>query len=504
MGTPLLEPVNIGFAELHMSTLVPMLIAIGGGLLILVLDLMKDKLDKSLYVMFTILILLVDLGSVLGLEYQNGFFDVLLIDGLSILAQVAILVGSMLFIPLALTSKRFHEYTYPEFFALFLFMIAGFQFMVSSDNLILIFIGLETSSLSLYTLIALHNRANSFEASVKYFTMGALSAGFFAMGSAILYGLSGSLELNQISVALQSRMDEARVILLILGGASMLLVAFAFKLSLFPFHTWAPDVYEGASSPLAGFMSVVPKLAAFVVSMRIFEMFIVLNIDGVKEIIIALSVITMTIANIMALVQEDVKRMLAYSSISHAGFVMAAIALATLKSNSAIFLYYGLFMFTNLGAFAMLWVSRHKDKIHHARFDHPYEKFAGMIKIMPVGAVIMALFMLSLAGVPPFSVFWGKIYIMSASVDSGYLWLAIVMGINSAISAYYYLKLIVYMFLKEPTGMVTEEITYYNVSKPLLVVLGLAVFVTVGSMFYVDPLLETITEMIKQSGIGFN
>ena len=504
MGTPLLEPVNIGFAELHMATLMPMLIAIGGGLLILVLDLFKDKLDKSLYVMLTILILLVDLGAVLGLEYQNGFFDVLLIDGVAILSQVIILVASMLFIPLALTSKRFHEYSYPEFFALFLFMIAGFQFMVSSDNLILIFIGLETASLALYTLIALHNRANSFEAAVKYFTMGAMAAGFFSMGSAVLYGLSGSLELNQIAVVLQSRLDEAGIMFLILGGAGLLLVAFAFKLSLFPFHTWAPDVYEGASSPLAGYMSVVPKLAAFVVSMRIFEMFIALNIEWVQYAILALSVITMTLANVMALVQEDVKRMLAYSSISHAGFVMVAVALATVKANSGIFLYYGLFMFTNLGAFAMLWVSRHKDRVHHTRYDHPYEKFSGMIKIMPMGAVVMALFMLSLAGVPPFSVFWGKIYLMSAAVDSGYMWLAVVMGLNSAIAAYYYLKLVVYMFLKEPTGMVNEETTYYNVSKPLLTILGLAVFVTVGSMFYVDPLLETITEMIKQSGIGFN
>ena len=500
----MLEPVNISFAELHMATLMPMLIAIGGGLIILTIDLIKENLDKSLYVMLSILILLVDLGAILGLEYQKGFFEVILIDGVAILSQIIILVASMLFIPLALTSKRFHEYSYPEFFALFMFMIAGFQFMVSSDNLILIFIGLETASLSLYTLIALHNRHNSFEAAVKYFTMGALAAGFFSMGAAVLYGISGSLELNQIAEVMQSRMDEAGMMFLILGGAGLLLVAFAFKLSLFPFHTWAPDVYEGASAPLAGYMSVVPKVAAFVVSMRIFEMFIELHVDWIQTVILVMAVITMTLANIMALVQEDVKRMLAYSSISHAGFVMTAIAIATTQANSAIFLYYGLFMFTNLGAFAMLWVSRHKHRIHNARYDHPYEKFSGMIKIMPMGAIVMGLFMLSLAGVPPFSIFWGKIYLMSAAVNAGYVWLAVVMGLNSAIAAFYYLKLIVYMFLKEPTALVTEETTYYNVSKPLLTILGFAVFVTVGSMFYVDPLLETITEMIKQSGIGFN
>jgi len=503
----MLEPVNISFEALNLATLMPMLIAIGGGLIILIIDLAKDNLHKSLYVMLTILILLVDLGATMGLNYgvnERGFFNVLLIDGVAIVSQVLILVASMLFIPLSLTSKRFHEYSYPEFFALFLFMIAGFQFMVSSDNLILIFVGLETASLALYTLIALHNRANSFEAAVKYFTMGALAAGFFTMGSAVLYGVSGSLELGQIATAIADRINEPGITILLLGGAGLLLAAFAFKLSLFPFHTWAPDVYEGASAPLAGYMSVVPKVAAFVVSMRIFEMFIDLQIHWVQTMIISLAVITMTIANLMALVQEDVKRMLAYSSISHAGFVMVAIALATTKSNTGIFLYYGLFMFTNLGAFAMLWVSRHKHRVHHARYDHPYEKFSGMIKIMPMSAIVMALFMLSLAGVPPFSVFWGKIYLMSATVDAGYVWLAIVMGLNSAIAAYYYLKLIVYMFLKEPAIESNAETVYYNVSKPLLTILGFAVFITVASIFYVNPLIEYITEMIKISGIGFN
>ena len=497
----MLEPVNISLEALNLATLSPMLIAIAGGLIILTIDLFKENLHKSLYVMLTLLIILIDLGAILGLNInERGFFDVMLIDGIAIITQILILVASMLFIPLALTSKRFHEYSYPEFFALFLFMLAGLQFMVSSDNLILIFIGLETSSLSLYTLIALHNRHNSFEAAVKYFTMGALAAGLFTMGSAILYGISGSLELYQIADAVQARMAEPGIMALIITGVAFLLASFSFKLSLFPFHTWAPDVYEGASAPLAGYMSIVPKVTAVVVSMRIFEMLIHLGVEWVQTAILILSVLTMTLANIMALVQEDVKRMLAYSSISHAGFIMAAIAIATTKANASVFLYYGLFMFTNLGAFTMLWVSRHKHNIHHARYDHPYEKFAGMIKVMPMGAVVMALFMLSLAGVPPFSVFWGKIYIMSSAVDVGMIWLALIMGINSAISAYYYLKLIVYMFLREPGAEVKEKVVYYNVSKPLMTILGITVFVTIGSMFYVDPLVEYITEMVKVSG----
>ncbi len=495
----MLEPISVSLASLNLGTLSPMLITIVGGLIILLIDLIKGDLHKSLYVMFTILILFVAVGSVLGLNVnERGFFDVILIDGISIISQLLVLLTSMLFIPLALTSKRFHEYSYPEYFALFLFMIAGFQFMVASDNLILIFVGIETASLSLYTLIALHNRDDSYEAAVKYFTMGAMAAGFYAMGSAVIYALTGSVELYQIANVLQSRTAESGVMIAILGGAVLLLAAFAFKLSLFPFHTWTPDVYEGASAPLAGYMSVVPKLAAFVVAMRIFGMYIDLDVEWVRNAILALAVLTMTLANMMALAQEDVKRMLAYSSISHAGFIMAALALDTTKGNTAIFLYYALFMFTNLGAFTMLWISRHKNKVYHSRYDHPFAKFAGFVKIMPLGAVIMAIFMLSLAGVPPFSVFWGKIYIMSAAVDAGYIWLAVVMGLNSAIAAYYYLKLVVYMFLKSPNE--NDGTVVYNLTKPLMTIVGIAAAITVGSVFIVQPLISYFFYMVSASG----
>jgi NADH-quinone oxidoreductase subunit N len=377
-------------------------------------------------------------------------------------------------------------------------MIAGFQFMVTSDNLILVFVGIETASLSLYTLIALHNRSNSYEAAVKYFTMGALAAAFYAMGSAVIYALTGSVELYKVAEVLATRLNETGLMIAIFGASMLLLVAFAFKLSLFPFHTWAPDVYEGASAPLAGYMSVVPKIAAFVVAIRIFGMYIDLGVEWVRIVLLVISVVTMTLANIMALVQNDVKRMLAYSSISHAGFIMSALALDTTEGTTAIFLYYSLFMFTNLGAFSMLWISRHKNRRFDERYDHPYEKFSGFIKIMPMGAVVMGLFMLSLAGVPPFSIFWGKIYVMQAAVNAGYVWLAIIMGLNSAIAAYYYLKLIVYMFLKDPEKDV--DTIYYNLSKPLMAVIGLATIATVAAIFYIQPLISYLYYMISASG----
>ena len=486
------------FASLNFITIVPMLIAIAGALTILCIDLFTKNTSRSFYTILSVLFVFIDLGAVIWYQGgSRGFFDVMLVDGIAILSQAIILVASALFIPLSLASKRYHEYSYPEYYALFLFMVAGFQFMVSTDNLILIFIGLETASLALYTIIAMHNRQSSFEAAIKYFTMGAFASGFFAFGSLMLYATTGSVEIYKIAEVLV--MNNFEPYLLVMLGVIFILTALGFKVSLVPFHTWTPDVYEGASAVLAGYMSIVPKIAGFIVAMRFFEFFINSGVYWVEQLLYIAVIVTMTLPNLLALVQEDVKRMLAYSSISHAGFVLAAIMIGTTQSNSALFLYWIMFLFTNLGSFTMLWVSRHKQQRFHDRFDHPYSKFSGMVKIMPVGAVLMAVFMLSLAGVPPFAVFWGKLYIMSAAVNSGYIVLALIMAINSAISAYYYLKLIVYMFLKEPTN---NDGTVYmkNASTSLKTIIGVSAAITILSVFMVGPLLETITGFVEMSG----
>lgn len=495
----MLEPISVSFESLNFATLTPMLVAITGALIILCIDLFTKNTSRSFYTMVSVLFVMIDLGTLFNYSGEmRGFFDLMLVDGISILSQAIILIASALFIPLALTSKRYHEYTYPEYYALFLFMIAGFQFMVSSDNLILIFVGLETASLALYTLIALHNRTTAFEAAIKYFTMGAMAAGFFAMGSMILYGATGTVEIAKMSEVLVARGFEPSLFIFL--GVGFILAALGFKVSIVPFHTWTPDVYEGASAVLAGFMSIVPKIAGFIVLIRFFEVFVDSNVAWIETLLYIAVVATMTIPNILALVQEDVKRMLAYSSISHAGFALAAVLIGTTQAHSSLFLYWVLFLFTNLGSFTMLWVSRHKSQIFHDRFDHPYSKFSGMVYIMPVGAVLMAIFMLSLAGVPPFAVFWGKMYLMSASVNAGYIVLALLMGLNSAISAYYYLRLIVYMFLREPTEQSAGTMYMRNASNSLKTIIGFSAVLTVMAVIYVGPLLELINRYVEFSG----
>ena len=368
--------------------------------------------------------------------------------------------------------------------------------MVASDNLILIFVGLETASMSLYTLIAMHNRDKSTEAAIKYFTMGALAASFFAFGSMVFYYLTGSVELGQISASLVSTNFENMPLVLV--GVVFMIGALGFKLSLVPFHIWAPDVYEGSSSAMAGYMSIVPKIATFIVALRFFEIFLASNIVWVEYILYAIVVITMTLPNMIALVQTDVKRMLAYSSISHAGFVMGAVLIGTTQATQGLFLYWSLFLFTNLGAFALLWINRTKNE-HGFESDHPFEKFRGFVKTSPMFASIMALFMLSLAGVPPFSLFWGKMYLLGAAVNADYIVLALIMAINSGIAIYYYLKLIVYMFMH---NAISDDriVPMGNANNTLRTVIGISAFITIGSIFFIDPLLEMISYYVQISG----
>jgi len=493
----MITPISINIAELNIPSLLPMMIAVVGALVILCIDLATKNLHKSLYVMLSILVLVIDLGAVIGYSGSTrGFFDMMLMDGISLMTQVIIIVASALFIFLTLSNQKFHEYKYPEYFALYLFMTAGFQFMVASDSLILIFVGLETASMALYTLIAMHNKDKSTEAAIKYFTMGAAAAAFFAFGSMIFYGLTGSVELGKISAVLVAS-DFANYPL-ILVGVVFILGGIGFKLSLVPFHTWAPDVYEGSNAALAGYMSIVPKIATFVVALRFFEIFVSVENSWIEMILYIVVVTTMTIPNMAALLQKDVKRMLAYSSISHAGFVMGAILVGTSQATEALFLYWILFSFANLGAFGMLWLNKNNSEDNY-KSDYPFERFSGLVKIAPLSAFMMGLFMLTLAGIPPFSVFWGKMFLLSATVNGGYILLAFIMALNSAIAVYYYLKLIVYMFLKEPNRD-SNVLFMQNSNKILQTVLSIAVFFTVTAIFYIEPLLEWISMFVEISG----
>lgn len=484
----MLESLNISLESLNFFSIFPMLLAIIGALVILIIDLCLKSSNRQLYAMLTLLVLCLDFGSIIFLTNdgaQRGFFGLILNDGLALLGQLIILMAAIVFVPLTLGYRKFYEFQYPEYYVLFLLLCAGFQFMVSSDHLIVIFLGLETASLALYTLIALHNRSKALEATIKYFTMGALSAGCFAFGSMLLYAASGHLDLVGMREVLGGQQPSS----LVLGGIVFFIASIGFKASLVPFHVWMPDVYEGANAFLAGFVSIVPKIAVLVVAIRIFSFF--MDIAWVHYVFYCLVILTMTLPNLVALVQKDVKRMLAYSSISHAGFAFSGILIGGIEAYSALFMYWILFLFANLGIFSMLWITHTREQSQDGNCYYSYERYSGLVHLSPLAAVVVGLFMLALAGIPPFSVFWGKLYLMSVAIHNGYLFLVIIMALNSVIAMYYYLKPIVYMFLKEPLSK-QENLSLQDTAMPLKVIIGIAVIVVCLSALFVDGLLLNV------------
>ncbi|MDR3347978.1 MAG: NADH-quinone oxidoreductase subunit NuoN [Helicobacteraceae bacterium] len=479
-------------------SLSPILALLIGGIAILAIDLFVKNAGRGIFIVLAIVSLLIAIGLLFFAQISDrAFFDMLLVDGLAKASLWVILGASLLFIPLAFTGMRFLEYQFAEFYALFLFMVAGFAAMVSSDNLIMILLGLETASLALYTLISMHRRDKALEAAIKYFTMGALAAGLFAFGVMLLYATTGAVSIGEIEAAMVANRFENLPIALV--ASAFIIAGLGFKLSVVPFHTWTPDVYEGSSAPMAGYMSIVPKIAGFAVAIRLFDFLVQTPDQIVYGLLYCAAVATMTIGNLLALVQDGVKRMLAYSSISHAGFVMTALVIGTSEGHTALFLYWILFLFTNLGAFAMLWLSRHPSKVWDIRYDHPYTKFAGMVRLSPMGAIIMAIFMLSLAGIPPFALFFGKVYMISEVLRSDHLYLALIMLANSAIAVYYYLKLIVYMFLRDSADN-DGTIYYQNGTAALKVVLGIAAAFVTLSFLWIEPITSVLGAALSASG----
>lgn len=499
----MIEPISISLESLNLSTLAPMIVLIIGALGILLTDLFNKDKHKSLYVILVALFLIFDLFTLITFNSdERGMFDLMLVDGIAILSQGIIIVASILFVFLGLSKLRFQEYRYAEYFALYLFVVAGFQFMVSTDSLILIFVALETSSLALYTMIAMHNRMSSIEAAVKYFTMGALAAAFFVFGAMFFYLVTGSLELSVIAQVLTqesylSQQNFSNYILVLVGFVFMF-SALGFKLSLFPFHSWVPDVYEGSTSAMAGFLSVVPKMAGFVVALRFFEIFIQADDLIIQTMLYITVVLTMTIPNLIALQQTDIKRMLAYSSVSNAGMAMSAIIIGTHQATTALFLYWILFTATNFGAFGMLWLNRGKE---YDDYESPYsfKKFSGLAQISPFTASILGMFLFALTGLPPFGLFWAKMYLISSALNVGEILLAILIVINSIIASYYYLRPISYMFLRNPEATTNTKFMQ-NASNPMKAAVAVVVVITLISIFLVEPLLNLISFYVSSAG----
>ncbi|PSM52172.1 NADH:quinone oxidoreductase I, membrane subunit N [Campylobacter blaseri] len=488
----MLNRIIFDIQALNLSSIAPMILLIFFALGILCISMVKKELSNRFYLSLTIVGLILNFITISSpLANFRGMFNIVLMDGIAVFSIILIIATSIFFMALKFEDNYSSETSKPEFYSLFLFMLVGYEFMVSSDNLILIIIGLELSSLALYTLIALKNTKYSVEAALKYFVMGSVGSGFFIFGCAILYLVTGSVEMHTIYSAISEAKMKSNLTLY--AGTIFIVVAIGFKVSLVPFHTWLPDVYEGASTPLAAYISIVPKIAAFVIGLRIFDSFLLAGIDWISNVLYIIIVLTMTLANITALVQKSVKRMLAFSSISNAGFAMAAILVGTTQATMSLFLYWIMFAIANLGAFSVVWVM---ENVNNEKSKVKFENFSGLIKEQPLLALIMAIFMFSLAGIPPFSLFWGKIYIIGSILSVEYNILAVIMVLNSAIAVYYYLKIVVYMFLKEPLEKIEISI------KLVRFVLILTALLSIFAPIVVEYIFSTLklSSMIIISG----
>ena len=353
-----------------------------------------------------------------------------------------------------------------ELYPLILFTVVGMMLMASGTDLMTIFLGLEVMSISLYVLAGF-NRANmkSNEAGLKYFLLGAFSTGFLLYGMALIYGATGTTRLYKIATIV-GQMTLPSANLLLVAGMLLMMTGFAFKIAAAPFHMWTPDVYEGAPTPMTAFMSAGPKAAGFAALMRIFLLALPTLQAEWSQVLWVLAVLTMTVGNITALRQDNIKRVLAYSSIAHAGYALVGFAAGNGTGTAGILFYMLSYAFMNIGAFAIIILVAKKGETNGNVMD-----FAGLGFKRPVLALVMTIFLFSLAGMPPTAGFIGKFYLFSGAIQKGYIWLAVIGVLNSAASVYYYLRVMVYMYMKEPT----EDFEWVQVTGPVALALIIAV-----------------------------
>ena len=440
-------PTNIGFSISDTIRFLPEIILTVMGTLLMVLDPLINKRNSSIFGHLSILALI---GAIVASIYAYGdpgpaFGGMIVVDGFATFFRVLVMVVGILTI---LASYRFlsvQDAETSEFHALLLFSIAGQSIMASANELIVIFIGLEISSIASYVLAGyLRDDKRANESALKYFLLGSFATAFFLYGIALVYGSVGSIDLTNIRAAQAGAGAPSPLFIGI--AAAMMFVGLAFKVSAAPFQIWAPDVYQGAPTPVAAFLSAGPKAAAFAIFLRIFMTAFEPIGGGWEPLVWMSALLSMTIGNFAALLQSNIKRLLAYSSIAHAGYVLVALTARSDIGVAAAMFYLAAYAFMNIGAFAVVTHLSGKGERYQSIDD-----FSGLAQKQPLTAAMLTIFMLSLIGVPLTGGFFGKFYIFKAALESHLVWLTVLGLLNSAVAAYYYLRILVVMYMKEPS-----------------------------------------------------
>lgn len=475
----------MNFVLPSLAPLKPELVLTTVALIVMLIDLFVRKKEALAVISIggvgvATLFLLVSSGETFG-----GMF---IADGFSLFFKVIFFINVVLSILISIKYIAVERVNYGEYYSLLLFSTIGMMIMASAGDLIVLYLGLELMALSTYILAGfIRHDIRSNEAALKYFLLGAFSSGFLLYGISIVYGLTGTTDIRAIAAFINERGLYDNVALLL--SVMFLIVAFGFKIAAAPFHMWAPDVYEGAPTSITAFMSVGPKAAGFAVLGRVFLIaFASVKVDWVT-VLIPLSILTMAVGNIVALSQTNIKRMLAYSSIAHAGYALLGMIAANAEGLSSMMNYLLIYAFMNLGAFAVIIMLRSEGFKGDSIYD-----YEGLSKTHPLASALMLIFMFSLTGIPPTAGFIGKLYLFMAAIHAGYTWLVVVAVVFSAISAYFYLRIVMYMYMREPKVSVDLTTSFSN---------GLVLAVTTVAVLAIGVFPTTVVEFARAAVKSF-
>ncbi|OGP65821.1 MAG: hypothetical protein A3K22_04435 [Deltaproteobacteria bacterium RBG_16_42_7] len=464
--------------------IVPELVITGFALIVIILDLIVRKkeiislvgiIGATLALFFTLRIY----GSIGSQTILNGMF---ILDGYSSFFKLIFYVNLILTISISFKYMAVEKASYGEYYALLLFSTAGMMMIASASDLIMLYLGLELMSLSTYILVGFtRNNPKSNEAAIKYFLLGGFSSAFLLYGASLIYGLTGTTEIGAIAAFIENKGFAGNQMLLL--AVIFFAVAFGFKIAAVPFHMWAPDAYEGAPTSITAFMSVGPKAAGFAALGRVF----MIAFSSVKiewtAILIPLSVLSMCIGNIVAISQTNIKRMLAYSSIAHAGYALLGVIAGTNGGLLSMMNYMFIYAFMNMGAFAIIIMLRSEGFRGEELSD-----YEGLARSHPLASALMLVFMFSLTGIPPTAGFIAKFYVFMEVIKAGYLPLVIIAVILSVISAFFYLRVVMYMYMKEPKmGVVL------NIHPPIGIAVAVAALIVIIFGIFPSYLLDFVS-----------
>ena len=404
---------------------------------------------------------------------EVGTHSMIALDGFALFSNWIILGGAGLSILISQSYVEKQGLQAAEFYALLIYSTVGLMVMVAARDLILIFLGLEIMSVAVYVLSAINRRSRtSAEAGLKYFLLGAFSTGFFLYGIALVYGATGSTHISAIAESIASGAAHGA---LLMFGIALLAVGFSFKVSVVPFHMWTPDVYEGAPTPVTAFMSVAVKAGAFLAFLRVFSVAFTDAYESWWVILWWLTVLTMVVANLIATVQVSVKRMLAYSGIAHAGYLMVAIVAANESAAAGLLFYLLIYTLMNIGAFGIVILvsGQGEDRLE-------IQEYAGLGWRHPLLGLGFTVFLLSLAGFPGTGGFIGKVFLLQGAMEADLVYLSVILVLTTVISYWYYLRVAWYMWMRDPTLNAAASPIQVPVAMRLALIAGVILILYLG------------------------